>query len=143
MNDLDILEAMQAHLESLTPPTGYSVRKVHATPPDNLGAVPAVVLIPGSDQVTVGSGNRRVVLTINIVAYLQPAGGLERKYADLMEFRSWLRSSFDTSITIGGEAVQVAITGTQLGTDQWADQDYLTCTATAEVTTFEVVGFTA
>lgn len=143
MNDLDILEAMQAHLEGLTPPTGYSVRRVHATPPDSLGVVPAIVLLPGTDQVTVGSGNRRVVLTVSVVAYLQPAGGLERKYADLMEFRSWLRASFDSSITIGGEAVQVAITSTQLGTDQWAEQDYLTCTATAEVTTFEGVGFTA
>jgi hypothetical protein len=39
--------------------------------------------------------------------------------------------------------VQVSVTGTALGTDTWADQDYLTCTATTEATIVEMLAFTA
>jgi len=143
VNDLDILDAMAAHLEALTPPTGYAVRNVYATPPDAIAVVPSIVLLPGSDSISYGAGNRTTTLTVSVVAYLQPAGGFERKYRDLFEFRSWLRDSFRTGLTLSGASVQVSVTGTALGTDTWADQDYLTCTATTEVTVAEIVAFTA
>ena len=54
MNDADLLDAMAAHLEDLTPPTGYAVRKVHAMPPENLGVIPAIVLLPAQDTVKIG-----------------------------------------------------------------------------------------
>ena len=143
MNDASILDAMATHLIALTPPSGYAVRKVHAMPPENLGVVPAIVLLPAGDSVSVGSGNKTTVLTVNIVAYLQQVGGMGRKYRDLHTFRAWLRSSFDQGLTLDGDAVMIAITQTALGTDQWAEQDYITCTATAEVTAYEPIGFTA
>jgi hypothetical protein len=46
-------------------------------------------------------------------------------------------------VTISGNAVQVAVTATRLGTDTYADQDYLTVEADAEVTVFDTVTFTA
>jgi hypothetical protein len=46
-------------------------------------------------------------------------------------------------VTISGNAVQVAVTGTTLGTDTYADQDYLTVQAQAEVTVYDTVAFTA
>jgi hypothetical protein len=46
-------------------------------------------------------------------------------------------------VTISGNAVQVAVTATTLGTDTYADQEYLTVEATAEVTVFDTVAFTA
>lgn len=143
MNDLDILDAMSERLLSVEPPLGYAIRAVHTTPPESLPAVPAIVLLPGNDVISTGSGNRTVVLTVNVVAYLLPIPRMDAKYRDLYTFRSWLRDAFNGAVTIGGEAVQVAVTGTTLGTDTYADQDYLTVTATAEVTVYEAIAYTA
>ena len=143
MNDLTILDAMKSRLEGLTPPTGYAVRAVYATPPESLPVVPAIVLMPGEDSVTTGSGNRLVTLSVNIVAYLLPVPRMDEKYRDLYTFRAWLRDSFNGAVTISGNAAQITITGTTLGQDQYADQDYLTVTATAEVAVYESVTYTA
>ena len=143
MNDLTILDAMKSRLESLTPPTGYSVRAVFATPPESLPVVPAIVLMPAEDSVTTGSGNRIVTLSVNVVLYLLPVPRMDEKYRDLYTFRAWLRDSFNGAVTISGNAAQVTITSTTLGQDQYADQDYLTVTATAEVAVYESVTYTA
>jgi len=143
MNDLDILDAMAERLKSVEPPLGYAIRGVHSTPPESLPAVPAILLMPGNDTISVGSGNRTVVLTVNVVAYLLPIPRMEQKYRDLYTFRSWLRDAFNGAVTIDGQAVQVAVTGTTMGTDTYADQDYLTVTATAEVTVYETIAYTA
>jgi hypothetical protein len=68
---------------------------------------------------------------------------MEDKYRDLYTWRSWLRTAFDGAVTISGNAVQVAVTATTLGTDTYADQEYLTVEATAEVTVYDTVAFTA
>lgn len=143
MTDLTILDAMKTRLAALTPPTGYAVRAVFATPPESLAVVPAIVLMPGEDSVSIGSGNRLVKLTVNIVLYALPVPRLDEKYRDLYTWRSWLRDSFNGSVTISGNAAQITITSTTLGQDQYADQDYLTVTATAEVAVYETVAYTA
>lgn len=143
MTDLTILDAMKTRLAALTPPTGYAVRAVFATPPESLPVVPAIVLMPGEDSVSIGSGNRLVKLTVNIVLYALPVPRLDEKYRDLYTWRSWLRDSFNGSVTISGNAAQITITSTTLGQDQYADQDYLTVTATAEVAVYESVAYTA
>jgi hypothetical protein len=143
MTDLTILDAMKTRLAALTPPTGYAVRAVFATPPESLPVVPAIVLMPGEDSVSIGSGNRLVKLTVNIVLYALPVPRLDEKYRDLYTWRSWLRDSFNGSVTISGNAAQITITSTTLGQDQYADQDYLTVTATAEVAVYETVAYTA
>ena len=143
MTDLTILDALAARLEAVTDPVGYTLRKAHATPPESLPVVPCAVLFPGDDQITVGNGNRSTVLTVAVRIYLLPVPRMEDKYRDLYTWRSWLRTVFDGAVTISGNAVQVAATATRLGTDTYADQDYLTVEADAEVTVFDTVTFTA
>lgn len=143
MTDLTILDAIADRLASVNPPAGYQLRKVYATPPEGLPVTPAAVLFPGGDQITVGNGNRTTVLTVNCVLFILPIPRMDEKYRDLYTWRAWLRTAFDGAVTISGNAVQVAVTGTTLGTDTYADQDYLTVQATAEVTVYDTVAFTA
>jgi hypothetical protein len=143
MTDLTILDAIAARLEAVTPPTGYALRNAWATPPESLPVVPAIVLFPGDDTVSIGNGNRTTVLTVAIRLYLLPIPRMEDKYRDLYTWRAWLRTAFDGAVTISGNAVQVAVTATTLGTDTYADQEYLTVEATAEVTVYDTVAFTA
>jgi len=143
VTDLTILDAIADQLASVNPPSGYTLRKVYATPPESLPVVPAIVLFPGDDTITIGNGNRSTVLTVAIRLYLLPIPRMDEKYRDLYTWRAWLRTVFDGAVTISGNAVQVAVTGTTLGTDTYADQDYLTVEATAEVTVYDTVAFTA
>ena len=143
MTDLTILDAIAARVEAATDPAGYTLRKCYATPPENLAVTPCAVLFPGGDQISIGNGNRTTVLTVNIVIYLLPIPRMDEKYRDLYTWRAWLRTVFDEAVTISGNAAQVAVTGTTLGTDTYADQDYLTVQATAEVTVLDTVTFTA
>jgi len=143
VTDLTILDAIADQLASVNPPAGYTLRKVYATPPEGLPVTPAIVLFPGDDTITIGNGNRSTVLTVAIRLYLLPIPRMDEKYRDLYTWRAWLRTVFDGAVTISGNAVQVAVTGTTLGTDTYADQDYLTVEATAEVTVYDTVAFTA
>jgi len=143
MTDLTILDAIATRVEAATDPAGYTLRKCYATPPENLPVTPCAVLFPGGDQISIGNGNRTTVLTVNIVIYLLPIPRMDEKYRDLYTWRAWLRTVFDGAVTISGNAAQVAVTGTTLGTDTYADQDYLTVQANAEVTVFDTVAFTA
>jgi hypothetical protein len=145
VNDATILAGLAAHLTAATPPTGYSLRQVHTFPPDNLPVVPACVLIPGDDSISYGASNRSVVLTINATLYIQPQADLGRKYADLMAWRTWLRDSLIDGVTLDGTATvaQASVTSTAIGTDTWADQDYLTISATVEVAVVEAINTSA
>ena len=145
MNDATILAGLAAHLTAATPPTGYTLRQVHTFPPDNLPVVPACVLIPGDDSINYGASNRQVVLTINATVYIQPQADLGRKYADLMAWRTWLRDSLIDGVTLDDTSTvaQASVTSTAIGTDTWADQDYLTISATVEVAVVEAINTSA
>ena len=145
MNDATILAGLAAHLTAATPPTGYTLRQVHTFPPDNLAVVPACVLIPGDDSISYGASNRQVVLTINATVYIQPQADLGRKYADLMAWRTWLRDSLIDGVTLDGTSTvaQASVTSTAIGTDTWAEQDYLTISATVEVAVVEAINTSA
>ena len=145
MNDATILAGLAAHLTAATPPGGYTLRQVHTFRPDNLAVVPAVVLIPGDDSSSYGASNRQVVLTINATVYIQPQADLGRKYADLMAWRTWLRDSLIDGVTLDGTSTvaQASVTGTAIGTDTWADQDYLTISATIEIAVVEAINASA
>jgi hypothetical protein len=145
VNDATILAGLAAHLTAATPPTGYSLRQVHTYPPDNLAVVPACVLIPGDDSISYGASNRQVVLTINATVYIQPQADLGRKYADLMAWRTWLRDVLVDGVTLDGTSTvaQASVTSTSMGTDTWADQDYLTISATVEVAVVEAISTSA
>jgi len=145
VNDATILAGLAAHLTAATSPSGYTLRQVHTYPPDNLAVVPAIVLIPGDDSISYGASNRQVVLTINATVYIQPQADLGRKYADLMAWRTWLRDSLIDAVTLNGTSTvaQASVTSTAIGTDTWADQDYLTISATIEVAVVEAISTSA
>ena len=145
MNDATILAGLATHLTAATPPSGHTLRQVHTFPPDNLAVVPAIVLIPGDDSISYGASNRQVVLTINATVYIQPQADLGRKYADLMAWRTWLRDSLIDGVTLDGTSTvaQASVTSTAIGTDTWADQDYLTISATVEVAVVEAISTSA
>ena len=145
MNDATILTGLATHLTNATPPTGYALRQVHTFPPDNLAVVPACVLIPGDDSINYGAAARTVTLTINATVYIQPQADLGRKYADLMAWRSWLRDSLIDGVTLDNTdtVAQASVVSTTMGTDTWADSDYLTISATIEVSVVEAYNATA
>jgi hypothetical protein len=145
MNDATILAGLATHLTAATPPTGYTLRKVHTFPPDNLPVVPACVLIPGDDSITYGAANRQVSLTINATVYILPLADLARKYTDLMAWRTWLRDVLLDGVTLDNtDAVaQASVVSTSIGTDTWADSDYLTISASIEVSVVEAINASA
>ena len=145
MNDQTILTALSAHLGAATPPTGYALRTVHTYPPDNLAVVPACVLIPGDDKVEYGASARTVTLSINATIYIQPQADLGRKYADLMAWRTFLRDSLIDGVTLDNTSAvaQASVVSTSIGTDTWADQDYLTISASIEVAVVEAIATSA
>jgi hypothetical protein len=145
MNDATILAGLATHLTAATPPTGYTLRKVHTYPPDNLPVVPACVLIPGDDSITYGAANRQVSLTINATVYILPLADLARKYTDLMAWRTWLRDVLLDGVTLDNtDAVaQASVVSTSIGTDTWADSDYLTISASIEVSVVEAINASA
>jgi hypothetical protein len=144
-NDATIVAGLAAHLSAKTKPTGYSLRAVHAYPPDNLAVVPAAVIIPAEDTINYGAANRQVTLTLTATIYIQPQADLARKYADLAAWRTWLRDSLIDGVTLDGtDAVaQASVVSTSIGTDTWADSDYLTISATIEVTGVEAINASA
>jgi hypothetical protein len=143
--DTTVIAGLAAHLSAKSAPTGYTLRQVHTYPPDNLPVVPACVLIPGDDTVSYGASNRQILLTINAIIYIQPQADLGRKYADLMAWRTWLRDSLIDGVTLDGtDAVaQASVVSTTMGTDTWAEQDYLTISASIEVSSVEAINASA
>lgn len=145
MIDTTILSGLATHISNATPPAGYTLRQVHTYPPDNLAVVPACVLIPGGDSISYGAASRSVTLTINATVYIQPQADLSRKYTDLMTWRAWLRDILIDGVTLDGTSTvaQASVTGTDIGTDTWADQDYLTISATIEIAVVEAINASA
>jgi hypothetical protein len=145
MNDATVIAALAKHLRDANPPSGYAIRTVHAYPPDNLAVVPAVVIVPGDDTISYGASNRQIVLTLNATIYIQPQADLGRKYADLMVWRTWLRDSLIDGVTLDGAdtVAQASVTSTSIGTDTWADQDFLTISASIEVASVEAIATSA
>jgi hypothetical protein len=143
--DKTVIEAVREHLESRPSPVGYALRKVHAYPPDNIAVAPAAVIIPGDDTIAYGASNRQITLTLNVVIYLTPQADLARKYEDLMTWRTWLRDAFIDGVTLDNASgvAQASVTSTNIGTDTWGDADFLTITATVEVSSVEAIATSA
>lgn len=145
VNDTAIITALAAHITAGGAPSGYNLRAVHATPPDNLSVVPAVVIVPSSDSITYGAAVRTVTLTLQVTAYLLPQADMKRKYADLLVWRTWLRDLLIDGVTLDGTSgvAQASVTQTSIGTDTWADADFLTVTAQVEVACVESINVSA
>ena len=143
--DKTVIEAVQDHLENKSLPVGYALRKVHAYPPDNIAVAPAAVIIPGDDTIAYGASNRQITLTLNVTIYVLPQADLARKYEDLMTWRTWLRDAFIDGVTLDDASgvAQASVTSTNIGTDTWGDVDFLTITATVEVSSVEAIATSA
>ncbi len=144
-DDKTVIAGLAAHLRAKSAPAGYTLRVVHDFPPDNLAVVPAAVIIPGDDTIGYGASNRQITLTLNVVMYVQPQADLGRKYQDLMTWRTWLRDSLIDGVQLDGTAdvAQASVTSTNIGTDTWGDQDFLTITATVEIAAVEAIATSA
>ena len=144
-SDKTVIEAVREHLESTPSPVGYALRRVHAYPPDNIAVAPAVVIIPGDDTVAYGASNRQITLTLNVTIYVTPQADLARKYEDLMTWRTWLRDAFIDGVTLDNASgvAQASVISTNIGTDTWGDADFLTITATVEVSSVEAIATSA
>jgi hypothetical protein len=80
------------------------------------------------------------VLTINAVLYVNEQADMQRKYADLLTWRTWLRDVVLGDTTLGdGLVAQASCTATDIGTDTYADTQYLTISATIECSILEVI----
>jgi hypothetical protein len=103
------------------------------------------VIIPGDDTIAYGASNRQITLTLNVVIYLTPQADLARKYEDLMTWRTWLRDAFIDGVTLDNASgvAQASVTSTNIGTDTWGDADFLTITATVEVSSVEAIATSA
>jgi hypothetical protein len=145
VNDQTVLSALAAHLVAATPPTGYALRAVHTFPPDNLAVVPAAVILAGDDKIEYGAAVRTITLNVSAAIYILPQADLARKYTDLSAWRTWLRDVLIDGVTLENTAqvAQASVTSTTFGTDVWADQDYLTVTATIEVSAVEAINASA
>jgi len=79
-----------------------------------------------------------------VVIYTQDQADLGRKYADLLTWRTWLRSVFDGQVQLNTAGVaQAIVTSTTIGTDTWAESTFLTITAELQVSILEGVNVTA
>lgn len=140
MSDLAIHQALATRLTALTQPTGLrggTIRAAYAVPPDTLGAVPAAVVMPGTDSIEYGAASRRTVLTCTVTIYLPFQPESERRYLDLLVWRTWLRNAYDGTVLLGGEAAQASVTSTSIGNATWGDQQYVTIAADVDVVNLE------
>ena len=143
IDDLAVAQAIASRATTYGAPSGYALRKVHATPPDSLGIVPAVVVFPESDAMTYGAANRSTTLRFTVRCYLLPQADASRRFADLLTWRGHLRDMLIGSVTLGGLVHQASVTATTLGSEVYADQDYLTVDLAVEVAKVEAIGAVA
>lgn len=144
-SDKTVIEGLRDHLQNMAAPVGYTLRAVHAYPPDNLAVAPAIVIIPGDDTVAYGASNRQITLTLNVTLYLTPQADLARKYEDLMTWRTWLRDALIDGVTLDATSgvSQASVVSTTMGTDTWGDQDFLTISAGVEISCVEAIATSA
>ena len=143
IDDLAVAQAIATRATDYGAPSGYALRKVHATPPDNLGIVPAIVVFPETDAMTYGASNRSTVIRFTVRLYLLPQADASRRFQDLLTWRGHLRDMLIGSVTLGGLVHQASVTGTSLGAEVYADQDYITVDLAVEVAKVEAIGATA
>jgi hypothetical protein len=144
MDDLDIHKALANRLTAISAPTGRAgggIRAAYPVPPDTLGALPVAVVMPGPDSIEYGAASRRTVLTCTVTIYLSLQPDSERRYTDLLLWRTWLRNAYDGTVLLGGEAAQASVTSTSIGNATWGDQTYITIAADVDVVNLEGKSF--
>lgn len=132
--DSGVIAAIGAHIRGKTPPSGQTVRIVYDYPPESLGAVPAVVLFPGSDTQRFNGGGRIITLNVTATLYL-PAVEYARQYATIATFRTWMRDLLIDAVLLNSEdgVAQASVTGTTVDSTDYADATFITVSANMEI----------
>lgn len=140
MNDATVIAALGAHLRAATPPSGETIRVVYDYPPESLGAVPAIVIYPGSDSIAYGAANRRTTLQLQAVLYL-PLVEYARSYARIATLRAWMRDSLLDGVLLNGTSgvSQASVTGTVVDSTDYADAPFISLSANIEIVGVEII----
>jgi hypothetical protein len=140
VNDATVIAALGTHIRNTTPPTGETIRVVYDYPPESLGAVPAVVVYPGSDSVAYGAANRRTTLQLNAVLYL-PLVEYARSYARIATLRAWMRDLLLDAVLLNGTSgvSQASVTSTVVDSTDYGDAPFISVSANIEVVGIEVI----
>lgn len=144
MNDAAIAQELATRATAVTPPAGYAaIRTAHAFPAEALGAIPAVVVFPGPDQIEYGGQTRRTVLSFNVRIYLDTIADIKRRSQALAAYRTWGRNLYNGTVTLGGLVDMTSVTATATGTETIGGVDYMVVELTVETTKQEALSFTA
>ena len=140
MNDATVIAALGAHIRAATPPTDETIRVVYDYPPESPGAVPAVVIYPGSDSVAYGAANRRTTLQLSAVLYL-PLVEYARSYARIATLRAWMRDLLLDAVLLNGASgvSQASVTATSVDTTDYGDAPMMSVSSTIEVVGVEII----
>jgi hypothetical protein len=140
VNDATVIAALGAHLRAATPPSGETIRVVYDYPPESLGAVPAIVIYPGSDSIAYGAANRRTTLQLQAVLYL-PLVEYARSYARIATLRAWMRDSLLDGVLLDGTSgvSQASVTGTVVDSTDYADAPFISLSANIEIVGVEII----
>lgn len=142
-DDLAIADAIAARFVAYGAPTGFTLRAAYATPIDGLSISPAIIVYPSTDTVTYGAANRQTVAEFIARCYIPAQGDTERRYRTLLTWRAHLRDAFNGAVLLSGNVSQISVTGTSVGQDTYADNDYLVVEVTLEATKVEAINVQA
>lgn len=132
--DTAIIAAIGAHLRGKTPPSGQTLKVVYDYPPESLGAVPAIVLFPGSDSQAFNGGGRIINLQVQAILYL-PAVEYARQYESIATWRTWMRDALLDAVLLNSTdgVAQASVTGTTVDATDYGDATFVTVQATMQI----------
>jgi len=133
-SDTTIIAAIGSHLRTKTPPTGQTLKVVYDYPPESLGALPAIVIFPGSDAQRFNGGGRIITLNVSAILYL-PAVEFARQYETIATWRTWMRDTLIDAVLLNSTdgVAQASVTGTAVDSTDYGDATMITVTATMEI----------
>jgi len=134
-NDASIAAAIAAQVATVTVPAGVSaIRGATSAPPDNLQVLPYAIVLPGGDQIQYGAASRIITGNFTVRLYLGSPTDFARRFPALHAYRTALRDIFLGATTLGGLVDQASVTGTSIGTDDYAGNELVIVDVTVEVT---------
>jgi hypothetical protein len=146
ISDLAIAQAIATKAALMTVGATYApIRGATATPSENLPTLPYAFVLPGPDSVSYGSGggNRLITLRFTVRLFLGSQTDYARRFAALHAYRTAMRDFLVTSVTLGGLVDSATVSGTDIGTDSYGGDDFVTVEASVEVTKLDPVNSVA
>lgn len=121
---------------TMTPPAGENdVRSSSANAPNELGALPLVLVFADTGGWATGSGDRQGVHRMPVRFYLTETLELERESARLRVWADVLGDRLRQAVHLGGACDRAAFESYRLGILRYAGRDYAGLELVAEVST--------